>query len=201
VREERMIGIRMRTSLVSLALAALAVFATTATAQTWPERPVTMVVPFAAGGGTDLLGRIIAKQLSEVLGQQIVVENVGGAGGMIGSARGGKSPPDGYTMGIGTTAEAVNQSLYKNPLYNFATDLRPAGLTGILPTFLLARKGFPATTLQEFAAYVKANEASVKMGSAGVGSTGHLFCELLHAELGIHGVTHLPYRGGGPAMQ
>jgi len=167
----------------------------------WPERPVTMVVPFAAGGGTDLLGRIIGKQLSEVLGQQVIVENVGGAGGMIGSARVVKSPPDGYTMVIGTTADAINQSLYKAPLYNFANDLVPAGLMGSQPTVLLARKDFPATTLQEFAAYVKANAASVKMGSAGVGSTGHLFCELLHAELGIHGVTHLPYRGGGPAMQ
>ena len=172
-----------------------------AVAQSWPTRPVTMVVPFAAGGGTDLLGRIIAKQLSEVLGQQIVVENVGGAGGMIGSARVVKSPPDGYTMVIGTTADAINQSLYKTPLYNYANDLLPAGLMGSQPTVLLARKDFPANSLQEFTAYVKANATSIKMGSAGVGSTGHLFCELLHAELGIQGVTHVPYRGGGPAMQ
>jgi tripartite-type tricarboxylate transporter receptor subunit TctC len=172
-----------------------------AAAQNWPDRPVTMVVPFAAGGGTDLLGRIVAKRLSEVLGQQVVVENVGGAGGMIGSARVVKSPPDGYTMVIGTTADAINQTLYKAPLYNFATDLVPAGLMGDQPTVLLARKDFPASSLQELATYVKANHASIKNGSAGVGSTGHLFCELLHAELGISGVTHVPYRGGGPAMQ
>ncbi len=172
-----------------------------AAAQSWPDRPVTMVVPFAAGGGTDLLGRIIAKRLSEVLGQQIVVENVGGAGGMIGSARVVKSPPDGYTMVIGTTADAINQSLYKAPLYSFANDLVPAGLMGDQPTVLLARKDFPASGLQEFASYVKANKESIKNGSAGVGSTGHLFCELLHAALGISGVTHVPYRGGGPAMQ
>ena len=172
-----------------------------AAAQSWPDRPVTMVVPFAAGGGTDLLGRIIAKRLSEVLGQQIVIENVGGAGGMIGSARVVKSPPDGYTMVIGTTADAINQSLYKAPLYSFANDLVPAGLMGSQPTVLLARKDFPANGLQEFAAYVKANTADVKQGSAGIGSTGHLFCELLHVALGIKGVTHLPYRGGGPAMQ
>src|ERR1041384_1239512 len=115
----------------------------------WPERPVTMVVPFAAGGGTDLLGRVVAKQLSEVLGQQVVVENVGGAGGMIGSARVVKSPPDGYTMVIGTTADAINQSLYKAPLYNFANDLVPAGLMGSQPTVLLGRKDFPANNLQE----------------------------------------------------
>ena len=172
-----------------------------AAAQTWPDRPITMVVPFAAGGGTDLLGRIIAKRLSEVLGQQIVVENVGGAGGMIGSARVVKSPPDGYTMVIGTTADAINQTLYKAPLYNYATDLVPAGLMGDQPTVLLARKDFPASNLKDFAAYVKANKESIKNGSAGVGSTGHLFCELLHAALGISGVTHVPYRGGGPAMQ
>jgi tripartite-type tricarboxylate transporter receptor subunit TctC len=187
--------------LVLLAFAFFGNHVSPAAAQTWPERPVTMVVPFAPGGGTDLLGRIVAKQLGEVLGQQVVVENVGGAGGMLGSARVVKSAPDGYTMVIGTTADAINQTLYKAPLYNFAADLVPAGLMGSQPTVLLGRKDFPANTLQEFTAYVKADPASVKVGSAGVGSTGHLFCELLHAVLGISGVTHVPYRGGGPAMQ
>jgi tripartite-type tricarboxylate transporter receptor subunit TctC len=175
--------------------------AQTSAAQAWPERPLTMVVPFAAGGGTDLLGRIIAKRLGEVLGQQVIVENIGGAGGMIGSARVVKSPPDGYMMVVGTTADAINQSLYKTPLYNLATDLVPAGLMGNQPTVLLARKDFPANTLQEFAAYLKANLKSVQYGSAGAGSTGHLFCELLNAALGIGRVSHVPYRGGGPAMQ
>ena len=187
--------------LVLLAFAFVGNCVSPAAAQTWPERPMTMVVPFAAGGGTDLLGRIVAKQLAEVLGQQVVVENVGGAGGMLGSARVVKSAPDGYTMVIGTTADAINQTLYKAPLYNFSTDLVPAGLMGNQPTVLLGRKDLPANTLQELTAYVKANPASVKVGSAGVGSTGHLFCELLHAVLGISGVTHVPYRGGGPAMQ
>ena len=107
-----------------LVLFAFAVFGdgiSPATAQTWPERPVTMVVPFPPGGGTDLLGRIVAKGLSEVLGQQVVVENVGGAGGMLGSSRVVKSAPDGYTMVIGTTADAINQTLYKAP----STILRP----------------------------------------------------------------------------
>ena len=187
-----------------LALFAFALFGAAvspAAAQIWPERPVTMVIPFPPGGGTDLLGRIVAKGLSEVLGQQVVVENVGGAGGMLGSARVVKSAPDGYTMVVGTTADAINQTLYKAPLYNFATDLVPAGLMGNQPTVLLARKDFPANTLQEFAAYVRANPSSVQFGSAGAGSTGHLFCELLNAALGIKNVTHVPYRGGGPAMQ
>ena len=160
-----------------------------------------MVISFPPGGGTDLLGRIVAKGLTDVLGQQVVVENVGGAGGMLGSARVVKSAPDGYTMVIGTTADAINQSLYKTPLYNFATDLVPVGLMGNQPTVLLARKDFPANTLQDFAAYVRANPSSVQFGSAGAGSTGHLFCELLNAALGISNVTHVPYRGGGPAMQ
>jgi tripartite-type tricarboxylate transporter receptor subunit TctC len=173
----------------------------TAAAQTWPERPVTMVVPFPPGGGTDLLGRIVGKRLSDVLGQPVIIENVGGAGGMLGSAKVVKSAPDGYTMVVGTTADAINQTLYKTPLYNFTTDLVPAGLMGHQPTLLLTRKDFPANTLQEFAAYVRANLKTVQYGSAGAGSTGHLFCELLNAALGISHVTHVPYRGGGPAMQ
>ena len=132
------------------AFACFGVVLSPAAAQTWPTRPVTMVVPFAAGGGTDLLGRIVAKRLAEVLGQQVVIENIGGAGGMIGSARVVKSAPDGYTMVVGTTADAINQTLYKAPLYNFAADLVPAGLMGDQPTVLLARKDFPANTLQEF---------------------------------------------------
>jgi tripartite-type tricarboxylate transporter receptor subunit TctC len=190
-----------RTTLALFAFTTLVASFGSAAAQAWPDRPMTMVVPFAAGGGTDLLGRIVAKRLSEVLGQQIVVENVGGAGGMIGSARVVKSPPDGYTMVIGTTADAINQSLYKTPLYSFANDLVPAGLMGDQPTVLLARKDFPASNLKDFTTYVKANKENIKQGSAGVGSTGHLFCELLHSALGITGVTHVPYRGGGPAMQ
>src|ERR1700704_422724 len=186
-----------------LALFAFAFFGegiSPAAAQTWPERPVTMVIPFPPGGGTDLLGRIVAKGLTEVLGQQVVVENVGGAGGMLGSARVVKSAPDGYTMVIGTTADAINQSLYKAPLYNFATDLVPAGLMGNQPTVLLARKDFPANTLQEFTAYAKANQSALQMASAGTGSTGHLFCNMLNAALGIT-VTHVPYRGRGPAAE
>jgi len=155
-----------------LALFAFALFGAAvspAAAQIWPERPVTMVIPFPPGGGTDLLGRIVAKGLTDVLGQQVVVENVGGAGGMLGSARVVKSAPDGYTMVVGTTADAINQSLYKTPLYNFATDLVPAGLMGNQPTVLLARKDFPANTLQEFAAYVRQTRrrcSSVRRGPA-----------------------------------
>jgi tripartite-type tricarboxylate transporter receptor subunit TctC len=189
--------------IVPLALLALTVSdcVSPATAQEWPTKSMTMVVPFAPAGGTDLLARIVAQRLSQVLGQQVVIENVAGAGGMLGSAKVVKAAPDGYQFVVGTTADAINQTLYKNPLYNFATDLVPSGLMANQPTVLLARKDFPADNLKDFTAYVKANKDTVKFGSAGVGSTGHLFCNLLHAELGISGITHLPYRGGGPAMQ
>lgn len=171
-----------------------------AAAQTWPTRPVTLVVPFAAGGGTDLLGRVVGKQLSEVLGQQVVIENVVGAGGMVGSARVAKAAPDGYQFVLGSTADAINQTLYKNPLYDFANDLTPVGLVAEQPTILLTRKDLPVKNFREFAAYAKANQSSLQYASAGTGSTGHLFCNLLNAALGIN-VTHVPYRGGGPAMQ
>jgi len=171
-----------------------------AVAQSWPSRPLTMVVPFAAGGGTDVLGRIVGRRLSEVLGQQVIIENVGGAGGMVGSARVVKAAPDGYQFVLGSRADAINQTLYKNPLYNFATDLAPVVLIADQPTLLVARKDFPADNLQEFIAYAKANQASMQMASAGAGSTGHLDCMLLNAAIGVN-VTHVPYRGGGPAMQ
>jgi len=171
-----------------------------AVAQSWPSRPLTMVVPFAAGGGTDVLGRIVGRRLSEVLGQQVIIENVGGAGGMVGSARVVKAAPDGYQFVLGSRADAINQTLYKNPLYNFATDLAPVVLIADQPTLLVARKDFPADNLREFIAYAKANQASMQMASAGAGSTGHLDCMLLNAAIGIN-VTHVPYRGGGPAMQ
>jgi len=171
-----------------------------AAAENWPVRPLTMVVPFAAGGGTDVLGRILGRRLSEILGQQVIIENVGGAGGMVGSARVAKAPPDGYQFVLGSRADAINQTLYKNPLYNFATDLAPVVLIADQPTLLVARNDLPVGNLAQFIAYARANQATMQMASAGAGSTGHLDCMLLNAVIGIN-VTHVPYRGGGPAMQ
>ncbi len=171
-----------------------------AVAQSWPSRPLTMVVPFAAGGGTDVLGRIVGRRLSEVLGQQVIIENVGGAGGMVGSARVVKAAPDGYQFVLGSRADAINQTLYKNPLYNFATELAPVVLIADQPTLLVARKDFPADNLPEFIAYAKANQAKMQYGSAGTGSSVQLACVLLNAANGLK-VTHVPYRGSAPAMQ
>ena len=169
-------------------------------AQVYPSRPVTIVVPFAPGGGTDVLGRIIGRRLSEVLGQQVVIENVGGAGGMVGSARVAKSPPDGYQFVLGSRADAINQTLYKNPLYNFVADLIPVGLIAEQPMVLVTRNDLPVATVPEFIAYAKKNQGAMQFGSAGAGSTGHVDCALLNAAMGVT-ITHVPYRGGGPALQ
>jgi tripartite-type tricarboxylate transporter receptor subunit TctC len=189
----------MRIFVVALALSASLGFGT-AQAQVYPSRPLTMVVPFAAGGGTDVLGRIIGRRLSEVLGQQVIIENVGGAGGMVGSSRVAKAPPDGYQFVLGSRADAINQTLYKNPLYNLTTDLVPVVLIAEQPMVLVTHNDFPASTLQGFIAYARRHQSAMQFGSAGAGSTGHVDCALLNAAIGVT-ITHLPYRGGGPAMQ
>jgi tripartite-type tricarboxylate transporter receptor subunit TctC len=171
-----------------------------AAAQDWPSRPVTMVVPFAPGGGTDVLGRIVARRLSEILGQQVIVENIGGAGGMIGSARVVNATPDGYEFDLGSRADAINQTLYKHPLYDFRTDLLPVILIADQAMVLIARKDLPVNGLQEFVAYARKNQSSLHSGSAGVGSTGYVDCALFNQAIGVN-VQDIPYRGGGPAIQ
>src|SRR6202040_1813814 len=169
--------------------------------QDWPTRPVTMVIPFAAGGPADTVGRILAAALSEQLGQQVIVENVGGSGGMTGTSRVAKAAPDGYQFVLGNVGtHAANQTFYKTPLYNAATDFAPVMLIAQTPLVLLARKDLPANNLKEFIAYAKANQASMQYGSGGAGSASHLACVLLNAAIGIN-VTHVPYRGAAPAMQ
>jgi tripartite-type tricarboxylate transporter receptor subunit TctC len=182
------------------ALAALAAASTSAGAQDWPSRPLTMVYPFAAGSAADALGRMFASRLSEILGQQVIFENVSGAGGMLGSNRVAKAAPDGYQFVLGGTFMVLNQSLYKNPLYNAATDFAPVALIVDQPIVLIVRKDLPAGNLPEFIAYAKANEARLQYGSGGVASMPHLACELLNAKVGVK-ITHVPYRGGAPLMQ
>jgi tripartite-type tricarboxylate transporter receptor subunit TctC len=183
------------------ALAGLAAWSSVAVAQDWPTRPVTMIIPFAAGGPTDVLGRVMAQRMSEILGQQVVVENVGGAGGMTGSKRVVDSAPDGYTFVLGTVGtHAQGQTLYKKPLYNAATDFAPVGLIAEVPIMLIVRKDLPVKDFKEFAAYAKANQAKMTFGSAGAGSATHLGCVVLNTAIGVE-ITHVPYRGTGPAMQ
>ena len=191
----------MRKLLLTVTFAAALAGMDSAAAQNWPSRPVTIVVPFAAGGAVDVVGRILAPRLSELLDRPVIIDNVGGAGGMTGTSRVAKAAPDGYQVVLGNSGtHAYNQTLYKTPLYNSATDFAPVALIGEQPIVLTARKDFPARTLPEFIAYTKANQARMQFGSAGVGSTNHLGCVLLNAAIGVN-VTHIPYRGGGPAMQ
>lgn len=172
-----------------------------AKAEDYPSRPITMVIPFAAGGPTDVLGRVVADRMSQLLGQQVVVENVGGAGGMTGVQRVAQSPPDGYTIALGTVGtHAQNQTLYKRPLYNAASDFTPVALMAQVPLVLIARKDLPVNNLQEFIAYTKANQSKMSFGSAGAGSATHLGCVLVNAAMGVD-IQHVPYRGTGPAMQ
>jgi tripartite-type tricarboxylate transporter receptor subunit TctC len=160
-----------------------------------------MVVPFAAGSGSDIAGRIVATRLSEVLGQPVIVENVSGAGGMTGAYRVAKAAPDGYRFVLGTAGtHAVNQTLYTKPLYDAATDFTPVTLVAEQPTVLIAHNELPADHLVEFIAYAKAHQAEMQFGSPGVGTLAHLACVLLNAAAGIN-VTHVPYRGAVPALQ
>ncbi len=186
-------------------LAALAMCALTSPgavlAQDWPTRPITLVVPFAAGGPVDVAARLIAPRIGERLGQQIVIENMGGAGGMTGSNRVAKAAPDGYLLVLGNSGtHAYNQSLYKKPLYNSETEFAPVGVVLENTKVLIARRDFPANGISEFVAYVKANGARLQYGSAGTGSATHVACLLLNYRIGTN-VTHVPYRGAGPALQ
>jgi tripartite-type tricarboxylate transporter receptor subunit TctC len=191
----------MNKSIFAAALAATLAFTGMARAEDYPTRPITMVIPFAAGGPTDVLGRIMAKGMGDALGQTVIVENIGGAGGMTGGKRVADSRPDGYTILLGTVGtQAQGQTLYKKPLYNAVTDFTSVALVADVPIALLVRKDLPAKNLQEFVAYAKANKSKMQFGSAGAGSATHLGCVVLNTAMGTD-ITHVPYKGTGPAMQ
>jgi tripartite-type tricarboxylate transporter receptor subunit TctC len=167
----------------------------------WPSRPVTMVVPFAAGGPLDAIARVMAPPLGEHLGKPVIVENVAGGGGMTGSNRVAKAPGDGYQFVLATAGtHAYNQTLYKKPLYNAATDFAPVGIVAESFFVLLVRKDFPADTLADFIAYAQANEARMHFGSAGAGSATHIVCLLLNSAMGTK-VSHVPYRSTMQAIE
>ena len=191
----------MMIKLFATLAAAMLAFSTPANAQKFPTRSITMVIPFAAGGPTDVLGRVIAGRMSEVLGQQVVVENVTGAGGMTGSARVANAAPDGYQFVLATVGSAAQgQTLYKHPLYNTVTDFTPVILIANIPLVLITRRDLPVSNFKEFVTYAKENQAKMQFGSAGAGSATHLGCVLMNYLIGVN-ITHVPYRGTGPAMQ
>jgi tripartite-type tricarboxylate transporter receptor subunit TctC len=184
-----------------LVLAALLAATGTAAAQSFPTRPITLIVPFAPGGGIDSSARIQAQAIGELLGQPIVVENIGAAAGTVGSLRVAKAEPDGYTMLMGNSGtHAYSQWIYKKRPYDASADFAPVGIVSESPRILIVRKDLPVKNLKEFIAYVRTNQAKMQYGSAGVGSGTHLPCALLNRTIGVD-PTHVPYRGAGPAMQ
>jgi tripartite-type tricarboxylate transporter receptor subunit TctC len=183
-----------------LTLGLLALSAIAAQAQSYPTRAVTVVVPFAAGGPADITGRIVADIFSRHLGQQFVVENVGGAGGTTGSLRVARAAPDGTTLVSGHMgAHAAAPALYPNLGYDPEKDFEPIGLIAEQPELLTVRKDFPANNLKEFVAYAKANESKLNMGHAGVGSVSYVGCLLLNSAIGIK-PTLVPFTGTAPVM-
>jgi tripartite-type tricarboxylate transporter receptor subunit TctC len=174
---------------------------TAAKAEEWPVRPITMINPFAAGGPNDVLARLFAQRMGEILGQPIIIENIGGAGGMNGADRVAKAAPDGYTFLLGTVGtQAQNQTLYKKPAYNSATDFAAVALMVEAPLVLVARKDMPVKDMKEFVAYARTNKDKMQFASAGTGSAIHLGCALVNLVAGLD-VVHVPYRGANPAMQ
>ena len=191
----------MRKTVTALLTVASLVVATGVRAEEWPTRPLTMINPFAAGGPNDVMARLFAQRMGEILGQPIIVENVPGAGGMTGADRVAKSAPDGYTFLQGTVGtQAQNQTLYKKPAYNSTTDFAPVALAVEAPLVLIARKDLPVKDMKEFVAYAKANKDKMQYASAGTGSAIHLGCALMNMVSGLD-IVHVPYRGANPAMQ
>ena len=191
----------MKRTIFGTALAMLLALAGSAGAQNFPDRQVTMVIPFAAGGPQDTIGRIVGQRMGELLGQSVIIENIGGAGGMTGGKRVADARPDGYTMILGSVGtHAQNQTLYKHPLYNVVTDFTPVAYLALTPIAIVTRLDLPVNNFKEFIAYAKANQAKMQFGSAGAGSATHLGCVVLNSAMGAN-IVHVPYKGTGPAMQ
>jgi tripartite-type tricarboxylate transporter receptor subunit TctC len=182
------------------ALAAALLLPAMAFAQDYPSRPITVVVPFPAGGPSDVVARIVTEAMSKHLGQSMVIENVGGAGGTLGSGRVATAQPDGYTLLAGSMGSHVAAPvLTPNVRYDSERDFVPVGLTADAPVVIVARKDFPASNLKEFVAYVKANGEKVKQAHGGVGASSHMACLLFTTEAGLK-PTLVAYKGTGPAM-
>jgi tripartite-type tricarboxylate transporter receptor subunit TctC len=185
---------------IAFAVAVLAAQGIGAAAQDYPTRPVTLVVPYAAGGGNDAMARIVADKMSKTLGQQIVIENRGGAGGSIATRAVAKAPPDGYTLVLGGTGTlAINPTLYSNVGYDPRKDFAPVGLIGTSALIALVHPSLPAQSIRDLIALAKAQPGKLNYASAGSGSGIHLATELFQVMAGIK-LTHIPYKGTGPAL-
>jgi tripartite-type tricarboxylate transporter receptor subunit TctC len=186
--------------LIAAALLGPSVVVDPARAQNYPARAITLVIPFAPGGSTSIVGRAIADKISDVLGEKVVVDNRPGAGGTVGTKAVAKSDPDGYTLLLGYTGTlAIGPSLYKNPGYDPRKDFAPIGMIGNAPNSLVVHPSFPAKTVAELIAYAKANPDKVNFGSAGAGTASHITGEYFARAAGIK-LVHIPYKGTGPAL-
>jgi len=180
-------------------LASLLLAAGLAHAQDYPNKPIRMIVPYPPGGGTDVVARIVNEKLSQELGQAIVIDNKGGAGGSVGTEIASKAPPDGYTILLTLSSHTINPKLFPKLGYDVERDFIPISLAASIPQILVANPSVPATNMQELLAWMKANPGKVNYASVGVGSPAHIAGELLKLKSGVQ-MTHVPYKGGGPAM-
>ena len=170
-----------------------------ASAQEYPNRPVRMIMPYPAGGATDIIGRLVAENLSVPLGQQVLVDNRGGASALLGTAAAAKSPPDGYTIVMLTSTNAINQTLQSKLPFDLRNDFAPITLIAKAAQMLVIHPEIPAKSLEEFVAYAKARPGKLNYGSAGVGVSGHLAMEALKSRAGMD-LVHIAYKGGAPVM-
>ena len=190
---------QFRSFLIALIAIALSSFAFNVSAQSWPDKPIRLIVTFPPGGGTDTFARPLAAQLSKELGQQVIVENKGGAGGTMGAAIAAKAPSDGYTILMGAVHHTVAESIYKNLSYNLEKDFIPIRGVAFVPDVLVVNNKLPITSVKELIAYSKSNPGKVNFGSSGNGTTRHLAGEIFNKLTGTS-LVHVPYKGSGPAL-
>jgi len=178
---------------------AFALVAGLAQAQDWPSKPIRMIVPYPPGGGTDVVARIVNEKLSPELGQPLVIDNKGGAGGSVGTELAAKAPSDGYTVLMTLSSHTINPKLYTKLAYDVERDFIPVSLAAMIPQIVVAHASVPAGNIQELIALLKANPGKFNYASVGIGSTGHIAGELFKLKTGVQ-MTHVPYKGGGPAV-
>ncbi len=188
---------RFGAALVAAALSALPL---AVHAQAWPQKPIRWINPFPAGGGTDAFARPLAAQLSKQLGQQVVIENLGGAGGTLGAGVASKQPPDGYTWFVGAVHHTIAVSLYNRLAYDLLTDFVPVTMIALVPNVVVVHPSVPVKSVGELIDYAKKNPGKLNFGSAGNGTSHHLAAELFKTATGTD-MTHIPYKGAGPMMQ
>ncbi len=183
----------------ALSAAALVLLAGGAYAQTYPSKPIRWIVPFPPGGSTDLLARVVGQKLTEAWGQQVIVENKGGAGGTLGAAEAARAPADGYTLLMGAIHHTIATSVYPKLPYDFQKDFAPITVVAIVPNVLVVNPSVPANSTKELIAYAKANPGKLTYGSAGMGTAHHLIGEQFNLQAGVN-ILHVPYKGSSPAV-